>query len=190
DLEHSPVRPQPAVEPRFAQRGRGDPEDEVGAGAVADDALADAFEQPREQARGRGLAVGAGDHDRTLGEVVRQAGEDPGVDRPRDVAGKRRATAPPCHPAQDAGGLARPDRGRFADRHPAALLTAVHPSIPFTACRAYCSVRTALKNAEPLPVSCQPAPSRLANSTRRGSTRSAAARRWLGAEPFTWSQAA
>src|SRR4029077_4812109 len=127
DLEHAPVGAEPAVGAGAAERGGGGAEDEVGAGAVADHAVTRAFEQPRDQARGRRLAVGAGDEDRSMREVARQPREDLRVDRARDVAGQRRPAAAPRDAAERAGRLAREDSGLLPQLHgPTACATVVH----------------------------------------------------------------
>src|SRR4029077_13188460 len=173
-----------------AQRRGGHAEDQVGAGAIRDDAVPRALQQPGDQSRGGRLAVCPGDHDRALGQVLGQARQDPGVDRAGDVAGQRGAAAAPCDPAQGAGGLPRPDGGGFPYSHASMeRVTTVHSAIPLIALAASSSDAHRLKNAEPLPVICQSLPRRLAKSTRPGSTRSAARLSWFGPSPFTSSHA-
>src|SRR5437763_11773225 len=70
-----------------------------------------------------------------------------------------------------------------------ALVAAVQQSRCLIAAVASCSVAAILKNAEPLPVICQPSPSFLANSLTLGSTCSAALRSSLGGSPLTSSHA-
>ena len=130
DLEHAPVRFQPAVGAGAIQRRRRHTEDEVRPGSVRDDPVPGALEQPAEEPRGGRLAVGPGHDDRAVGQVLGQAREDLRVDDPGDVARQRRTAAPPAHAAQRAGGLAGPDRRGFADQlqAPTARETAVQQS--------------------------------------------------------------
>src|SRR3989454_558619 len=191
DLENAPVRLQPAVGAGPVQRRRRGTEDEIRPGTVRHDPMARAFEQPAQQARGGRLAVGPGDDDRSVGQVLGEARQDLGVDRARDVARQRRAAASACDAAQRAGGLAGPNSRGFADhdQEPTAREIAVqHSSFPM-ACLPSSSVLTCLWNAEPLPVICHPGPRLAANCFRLGATCSAARRSWFGRSPLTSSHA-